>query len=167
MGLRSICTFIETFPGKSGIFCLLNVMRCYPLKVYRNSKYHRKLILRRTAIVAGGIAIVAALAVIITLVVRPLTPIPTSSPDAAPSSESPLEPEPSQPEDSSLEPTDVSSAEPDPVSSGTDSSSTTSSSGDGWTPPAPPEDGPSYTKLYPDLYCPPAEEATSGHRLQF
>lgn len=132
-------------------------MRCYPLKVYRNSKYHRKLILRRTAIVAGGIAIVAALAVIITLVVRPLTPIPTSSPDAAPSSESPLEPEPSQPEDSSLEPTDVSSAEPDPVSSGTDSSATTSSSGDGWTPPAPPEDGPSYTKLYPDLYCPPAE----------
>lgn len=124
------------------------------MKVYHNSHYRRKLLLRRTALVAGGVAIIAALAVVITLVVRPLTPIPSSIPDI-PSSTGSVDPlPPAESSDSSS----VSSSEPEPVSSEASSSLESSSAGnDNWTPPAPPADGPSYTKLYPDLYCPPAE----------
>ena len=127
------------------------------MKVYHNSHYRRKLLLRRTALITGGIAVVAALAVVITLVIHPLTPIPTTSPDAV-SSMGSTDPLPPSESSGAADSSSVSSAEPEPVSSET-ASSAESSAGDGagWTPPAPPEDGPSYTKLYPDLYCPPAE----------
>ena len=127
------------------------------MKVYHNSHYRRKLLLRRTALITGGIAVVAALAVVITLVILPLTPIPTTSPDAV-SSMGSTDPLPPSESSGAADSSSVSSAEPEPVSSET-ASSAESSAGDGagWTPPAPPEDGPSYTKLYPDLYCPPAE----------
>lgn len=140
------------------------------LKVYRNSSYQRRLFLRRVGIIGGGIAVALVLAVaIILLVNNPIGDIPVADPNASSAASSdtdttssdPGSSEPPEPQDSS---SDASSSE------GSDSSadSSTSSTGDGdWTPPAPPADGAAYTKLYPELYCPPSTGTYEKEKVIF
>lgn len=128
------------------------------MKVYRNTNYRHRLIVRRAAIISGCAAVVLVLAMVITQVIRPLGNIPTSNPNAsAPhtaesSSQASMEPVPN-PTSAGADVTSVTASE-----TASSSVSGSSSTGD-WTPPAPPEDGPAYTKLYPDLYSEPVQPA--------
>ncbi|MCI9274359.1 MAG: polysaccharide deacetylase [Clostridiales bacterium] len=134
------------------------------MKVYRNVNYRHKLIMRRAAIITVCIAIVAALAVAISLVASPLGKIPVQDPNA------PVTPESSQ---APLEPiTNSSSESVDPIVSSASSnissnasSDADTSSGKDWTPPVPPANGPAYTKLYPNLYCEPVKKAFEEDRV--